>query len=93
MKQLIEHLKKLPKDHLLHFTASLLLAWAATVACAMLLPDGKHKIDSAAIGFIAAMAVGVWKELYDGTFSGRDFVADIAGAFTGTAMYLIAILL
>lgn len=35
MKQLIEHLKKLPKDHLLHFTVSLLLAWTvARVACA-----------------------------------------------------------
>lgn len=93
MKQLFEQLKKLPKDHLLHFTVSLLLAWAVAVPCAMLLPAGKYKIASAAIGFIAAMAVGVWKELYDGTFSGRDFVADIAGAFTGAAMYLIAILL
>jgi uncharacterized protein YfiM (DUF2279 family) len=94
MKQLIELLKKLPKDHLLHFTVCLLVAWtAARVACAVMPVGLKHRLMSVGIGATIAVLVGVAKELRDDRQEGNrlsrdDLLADVLGAIAGAAMTL-----
>lgn len=94
MKQLIEHLKKLPKDHLLHLTVSLLLAWTvARVACAVMPVGLKHRLMAVGIGAAIAVLVGMAKELRDDRQEGNrlsrdDLLADVLGAIAGAAMTL-----
>ena len=94
MEKLIELLKKIRKDHLLHFTVCLLLAWtAARVACAVMPGGLRHRLMAVGLGAMIAVLVGVAKELRDDRQEGNrlsrsDLLADLLGAVAGAAMTL-----
>ena len=88
MKKLMFLLMGLRRDDWMHFTLSLLLAWAVAVLSAWPLPDG-YGLMGAAIGFAVSMLAGLYKELVmDEQASWADLLADFVGAAVGAAMSL-----
>ena len=91
MRKLIELLKRLRKDDVLHFTVSLIVAWAVATAAGWLMPEGvRDGIAAAAFGFVFSFGLGLYKEVVlDGQASLYDLIADVLGASVGVIMYCL----
>lgn len=86
---MIEKLKQIRKDDWMHFTVSLVVAWAAATVVGFLMPEGvRYGIASAAFGFVFSVGLGLYKELVlDERVSLYDLIADVLGASVGVIMY------
>jgi hypothetical protein len=85
MKKLIDYVCRIGTDKYVHLLACLLLTFV--VGQAVCLCSSLPLPNCAAIGAIAAMTVGFFKEWYDefkgGELDYKDLLADVAGCLLG----------
>ena len=90
MKKILEWLTHWPKDKVLHFALSLLVALVAAVVAHVF---GAEKYTVLAVGWFAGFFPGFGKEIYDEAHSGSsdstDWAADLLGSSLGCIMALI----
>ena len=91
MKKIWEWLISWPKDKVLHFALSMIVALVAAVVAHVC---GAEKYTVLAVGWFAGFFAGFGKEIYDEVHSGSsdstDWAADLLGTTVGC---LIALLL
>lgn len=90
MKKILEWLTHWPKDKVLHFALSMIVALVAAVVAHVL---GAEKYTVLAVGWFAGFFAGFGKEIYDEACSGSgdstDWAADLLGSSLGCIMALI----
>lgn len=91
MKKIWDWLTHWPKDKVLHFALSLLVALVAAVVAHVC---GAEKYTVLAVGWFSGFFAGFGKEIYDEAHSGSSDSTDWAADLLGTAVgCLIALLL
>lgn len=90
-------MKRIPRDKMLHFAVSLLLALSTSSIIVQVLPGGVGQRTLAAYfgAFIITIAIGVGKELSDrrevgNHFCVKDLLADTIGAVVGSLGAFVA---
>lgn len=90
-------MKRIPRDKMLHFVVSLLLALSTSSIIVQVLPGGVGQRTLAAYfgAFIITIAIGVGKELSDRREAGnhfcvKDLLADTTGAVVGSLGAFVA---
>lgn len=90
MEKIIKWFTNWPKDKVLHFALSMIVALAA---CCVAKVCGADRYDVMAAGWFAGFFAGFGKEIYDeaknGESDSRDWAADVAGALMGCIIALI----
>lgn len=95
MKKVIEFLKSIPSDKLLHFIAGVIIS---QLVCAIYAAISHPSYGGCLIGFLVALAAGIAKELYDEfhketeTPEFMDFIYTCAGGLVSSLISLIYVI-
>lgn len=91
--KIIQWLKHWPKDKVMHFALSFMIAIGAACVCKIF---GGDTWSTIAAAWFAGFFAGVFKELYDeyrhGGADEKDWAADIVGTTLGTIVALILVI-
>ena len=90
MRKIFDKIGNLPKDKILHFSISAILAGLIGAVLTHFVEDPQVAI---AYGGISTVCLGVLKEMYDqfteGEFDLKDLATDVAGSAVGTGIAII----
>ena len=86
MKKILEWLTHWPKDKVLHFALSLLVALVAAVVAHVF---GAEKYTVLAVGWFAGFGKEIYDEAHSGSSDSTDWAADLLGSSLGCIMALI----
>lgn len=95
MKKVIEFLKSISSDKLLHFIAGVIIS---QLVCAIYAAISHPSYGGCLIGFLVALAVGIAKEFYDEfhketeTPEFMDFIYTCAGGLVSSLISLIYVI-